>query len=302
MSEHEEETLRRLLEDAGPRPPIPQEDLDAIASAARFAWRRQVRSQVQPQTSRTPRTLWIGLAAALAVTLGLTVWWTLRKEPVPPATAWIEAAGAPLHLEIAGGATARLDVGTRLRLLSPTVLEMERGAVYVDTGTGPHKAVEVRTAVGTVRDIGTRFAVRIVEPERSALLVRVRDGEVLTEQGGRTYRTQAGQELILRRDGTAERRETAPYGPEWAWVLEAAPGFDVEGRTLGEFLGWVSRETGWRIAFADPGLADSAARTVLHGGIGELRPDQAPFAVLPGAGLEGEVEDGTLVVRLKTPR
>ena len=152
--------------------------------------------------------------------------------------------------------------------------------------------------MGTARDVGTRFAVRIVGPEgRSALLVRVRDGAVLAGQGRRTYRTEAGQELVLHQDGTAERRGAVPYGPEWQWVMEASAGFDVEGRSLQEFLDWVSRETGWRIVLADEGLAESAAGIVLHGGIGGLRPDQAPFAVLPGAGLEGELEDGTLTVR-----
>lgn len=296
MNEHEEESLRRLLEDAGPRPPIPQEDLDAIAGAARFAWRRHRRHR--RQLRRQPRrSLWIGLAAALAVTVGLAVWWSLQKDEAYTASAWIEAATNPIHLNLPDGVTARLDAKSRLRALSPTVLELERGAVYVDTGEGPQKAIEIRTSVGTVRDIGTRFAVRIVEPERSALLVRVRDGAVLTEQNGRIYRTQAGQELTLRSDGTWERHEAAPYGPEWAWVLAATPGFEIEGRTLREFLHWVSRETGWRIVLADAGLEDSASQTVLHGSIGKLPPDQAPFAVLPGAGLEGEVENGALIVR-----
>jgi ferric-dicitrate binding protein FerR (iron transport regulator) len=296
MNEHEEENLRRLLEDAGPRPPIPQEDLDAIASAARLAWRghrrhrRQLRSQ--PKMSRALR---MGLAALLAVTLGLALWWALRRDVTHTASPWIEAATNPIHLSLPDGVTARLDAKTRLRTLSPTILELDRGAVYVDTGEGHHKAIEVQTSVGTVRDIGTRFAVRIVE--RSTLLVRVRDGAVLTEQGGRTYRTQSGQELILRRDGTSERREAAPYGPEWDWVVKAAPGFDIEGRTLREFLDWVARETGWRIVLADAGLEDSAAQTVLHGSIGKLPPDQAPFAVLPGAGLEGKIENGALIVR-----
>jgi ferric-dicitrate binding protein FerR (iron transport regulator) len=290
MIEPEEETVRRLLEEAGPRPPIPQEDLDAIAGAARLAWKRQVRS-----TARTVRPLWIGLAAALAVALGLSLWWVSRKDSAPSNIAWIESGTTPIYLKLAGGATARLDAGTRLRPLSPTVLELEGGAVYLDTGEGPHAALEVRTPVGTVRDVGTRFAVRIVEPGK--ILVRVRDGKVLTEHHGRTDLTEAGEELTIRRDGTSEHRKAAPYGPEWDWVLKASLGFDVEGRTLREFLDWTARETGWRIAFADPGLADSAKQTVLHGSTGKLPPDQAPFAVLPGAGLEGELQEGTLVVR-----
>lgn len=325
----EEEIVRRLLERAGPRPPIPQEDLDAIASAARFAWQGQVR---RTAPFRPLRALAIGLAAALAVAAGLALWWISRGDRQAPTVAWVEAVAGPVHLEtaanesravaegepiplgvalrsvgraslrLAAGATVRLDVETRLRFVSATVLNLERGALYVDTGPEPRspRAVEVRTPEGTVRDVGTQFAVRVVD---TGLLVRVRDGAVLTEHRGRTYLTEAGQEMVLRRDGTSERREAATYGPGWEWILEASAGFDIEGRSLQDFLDWVSRETGWRITFADADLAASASRTVLHGSIGELRPDQAPFAVLPGAGLEGKVENGRLVVRsLRAPR
>lgn len=342
-SSPEEEEIRQLLGMAGPRPPIPQEDLDAIASAAELAWRRQVRQNVGAPAPRTSRAfaagLAAGLAAALAVTTGLAWWWwASRGDHVPPTVAWVEEVAGPVHLETAangphilaegdpiplgsvlrsggraslrlpGGATVRLDVEGRLRLVSAAVLELEHGALYVDTGTGPQSprsgsGVEVRTPLGTVRDVGTQFAVRVGDPESTALLVRVREGAVLTEHRGRTYLTEAGQEMVLRRDGTSERREVASSGPGWEWILEASAGFDIEGRSLQDFLDWVSRETGWRITFADTDLAASASRTVLHGSIGELRPDQAPFAVLPGAGLEGKLENGVLVVRsLRTPR
>lgn len=327
----EEELVRQLLESAGPRPPMPPEDLDAIAAAARAAWREQVRQRDATTAHRPLRAVAWGLAAAVAVAVGLALWWGSRIDRTPPTVAWIETLTGSVHLEtsaterreiakgepiplgatlrstessraalrLAGGATVRLDAETRLRFVSAAVLDLERGAVYVDTGSGPRPrtALEVRTSVGTARDIGTRFAVRIVGSERTALLVRVRDGAVLTEQRGRTFLTHAGEELMLRRDGTSQRREAAASGPDWEWVLAASPGFGIEGRTLREFLDWVSRETGWRIDFADAGLADSADEIILHGSIGGLRPDRAPFAVLPGAGLEGEIEDGALVVR-----
>ena len=330
----EEEIVRGLLEMAGPRPPIPQEDLDAITAAARSAWREQVRRRDAAPAYRPRRTAVLALAAALAVAVGL-VWWWVSRAPrgaasVPPTVARVEAVTGPVQLEtdtdeartitkeepiplgaalrsgdgraalrLAGGATVRLDAESRLRFASATVLNLEHGALYVDTGAGtrPRAAIEVRTPIGTVRDIGTQFAVRVADHAKTVLSVQVRDGAVRTEHRGHAYLTSAGQELVLHHDGRAERREVTAHGPAWEWVLEASPGFDIEGRSLREFLDWVSRETGWRVRYADAGLADSAAKIVLHGSIGDLRADRAPFAVLPGAGLEGKFEDGTLVVR-----
>lgn len=316
----DEEAVRRLIEEAGPRPAIPQEDLDAISAAARSAWLAQVQ-RPRRIPSRRPFAAVLAamaaMAAMLAVAAGLAWWWGSREDAPPPIVARVEAVSGPVplargepvplgetlrtgpgraSLKLAGGARVRLDQETRLRFASATVLELEQGGLYVDTGSG--SAVEVRTPAGTARDVGTQFAVRIL---RSGLLVRVRDGEVLTEQRGRTWITKSGQELVLRQDGTSEQRAVARHGPGWDWILAVSPGFDIEGRSLRELLDWVSRETGWRIVL-DKGLAESAAETVLHGSLGELRPDQAPFAVLPGAGLEGELEDGTLTVRLRSPR
>lgn len=196
-----------------------------------------------------------------------------------------------------GGAALRLDAGTRLRLVSARVFDLERGAVYADTGSAGSGALEVRTPLGTARDLGTRFALRLLEGPERALEVRVRDGAVAVEQAGATHIAAAGEELTLHQDGETLRRKMAVHGPEWDWVLEAAPRFTVEGKSLRELLDWVARETGWTYRFEDAELAASADEIILHGSLGGVRPDQAPFAVLPGAGLEGELDDGTLIVR-----
>jgi hypothetical protein len=129
------------------------------------------------------------------------------------------------------------------------------------------------------------------------LLVRVRTGAVETSRGGRAYLTPAGQELLLRADGSAEQRAADPFGPDWRWVLEAGPRFEIEGRRLGEFLDWVARETGWTLRFAEDASAVNASDIVLHGSFGDLPPDQAPFVVLPGARLDAVLEHGTLIIR-----
>ena len=91
-------------------------------------------------------------------------------------------------------------------------------------------------------------------------------------------------------------RVIAGSGADWAWVMEAAPAFVMEGRTLRQLLDWVQRETGWRVRLEGT-LAREADSIVLHGSVGALPADRAVFAVLPGAGLEGELRDGTLWVR-----
>ncbi|MEE8139166.1 MAG: FecR family protein [Thermoanaerobaculia bacterium] len=209
-----------------------------------------------------------------------------------------DGPSARMALRLTGGQSVRLDVDTKVRLVSSLRLELERGAVYVESGAAPldGAAVEVLTAFGIVRDVGTQYEVRLGEGGVAGVRVRVREGTVSLRRGSESYPATRGEELTLRRDGSVIRGSVEPYGPEWAWVLAAAPSLDIEGRSLRSFLDWVSRETGWRIRFADEALEQSAADVLLHGTIEDLTPDQSLSVVLPGSGLSYRVQDGTLWV------
>jgi hypothetical protein len=325
---------------AGPRPPIPPEALAALHATAHAALEAsRAQGQGEGHARSAPLGRWWRLAAAAALLLAIGFGWftfrTLSPSRAKP-VAVIEAATGPLQLEIGkgywrearvgerlakdarlrtdpgaraslrltAGPTIRIDSESQVWLLSAAVVGLERGGIYADTGLGlpAGPALEVKTPLCTVRHLGTQFEVRWIEVAPSALRVRVREGSVEVEGEGRTERAAAGEELAVLRGGGVARGRIAGYGAEWDWVMDAAGRLEIEGRTLGELLDRVRRETGWQVRFADPSLEGSARRIVLHGGVGALRPDQAAFAILAGAGLAGDLEQGVLVVRLKTPK
>ena len=331
----EEESVRRLLKDAGPRPALPADDLASIKEAAYTEWRRRYGDR---GSRRRPVRLWMALAAAaLLAAVGL-VWWARIPDSAPasaPAAASIElltgvarweasgeiaqllpgAVGRPLPagseletqagsersgrlaLRMAGGASLRLDAGTRVRLASATLVELTRGAVYVDTGAEPGRGEEVavRTPAGLFQGLGTQFEVR-AEGGGAATRLRVREGSVRLDRGDDSVRTDTGQELIVRSDGSLDHGRTAAYGPEWDWVLKTAPMLDIEGVKVRTFLDWIAREAGWRVELADEQTASLCDSIVLHGSINHLTPAEAPSVVLSSSGLGHRVSDGTLFV------
>ena len=332
----EEETARRLIHEAGPRTPLPEEDLDAIRAVARAQWRERYGAPARPAPRRIA---WMPVAAALVATAIGLAWWarvTLRPSPFagPPAAS-IEAvdgivrakaggsaaaavpasAGAPIAagtnletepspegpgrvaLRMGGGASVRLDVGTRAHIESPTVIALARGAVYVDTGSGDSRGDEiaVRLPAGLFQGIGTQFEVRAGGAGAEALL-RVREGSVRLKRGRESVTTPAGSELVVRGDGTLLRRAGASHGPEWEWVVRTAPKLAIEGVTVRRFLDWAAREAGWRVEFADAEAARLADTVVLHGSIAHLTPTEATGVVLSSSGLAHSVVDGALVV------
>lgn len=333
-SDEDDEALGARIAAAGPRPPIPPEALAALHATVRAALGAP--DTPSERDRRAPQTAgrWWRLAAAAALFLALGFGWFLFRGLFSPRTgpvAVVEAATGPLEVEIGKGywrevrldepllANARLrtakgsraalrltdgtwvrvDAESQVRFLSAVSVGLERGGLYVDTGAAGRSAaaLEVKTPLCTVRHLGTQFEVRWIEAAPAALRVRVREGAVEVEGEGRTERAVAGEQLAVLRGGVVARTPIAAFGADWDWVMDAAGRLKIEGRTLGELLDRVQRETGWRVRFADPGIESSARRIVLHGGVGALRPDQAAFAILAGAGFEGEARQGVLVVR-----
>ena len=325
----DERQVRELLQGAGPREPMPEEDRIAIEAAARSAWREMV-GEGEPRTSRRPRRYGVwALAASILLVVATATWFLANLAPTSGATiATVEYFGAPLSvdgkplrvgdpiaagttlatrggngyapsltLKLSDGQSLRLDAASRVTLESATRIELQQGAVYVDSGPSVREdaSVEIVTSLGVVRDIGTQFEVRL-DGALEEMSVRVREGRILLRLNGDTHSADAGEELVVAADHAVERSSVPISGPEWEWVVAAAPTIDIEGRSLGEFLDWVSRETGWRVRYLDPGLEASARAIELHGVIDGLRPDEALGVILEGSGLAYTADDGAVVI------
>jgi hypothetical protein len=204
------------------------------------------------------------------------------------------------------GPSIRLDRGSRVRLLATNTLRLERGAVYIDSAGGLGAAtIEIQTAAGVVRDVGTQFEVRLLaDRPRTSLRVRVREGVVEIDTDTVQHRLEAEEQLTLEAAAGVVRTRVDRDDSGWAWIQTIAPGFAIEGRSLGAFLTWAAREMGVSFEAADDtacaALADKLGGTVEH-----LAPTEAVAAVLVGVGLEHELVEGVLVIRgraLKTTR
>jgi ferric-dicitrate binding protein FerR (iron transport regulator) len=231
----------------------------------------------------------------------------------------VTTSGGTLAMTLTSGVHLRMDASSSVRMDSATDVALERGAVYVDSarahpvgslspgtpaprlpGASP---ISIHTPAGLVRDIGTQFDVRLAD---GGMRIRVRDGEVrVTYANGVDARAGAGEALFSKPDGSIDRRPVAATGNTWAWAERAAPTFSVGGKTLGEFLDWVSREGAWTVTFADSRSSKAARAIVLDG-----RPDllkgltaaEALDVVLPTCGLRHRIDRHRVVIERVTSR
>jgi ferric-dicitrate binding protein FerR (iron transport regulator) len=317
-------TPEELIRAAGSRPAPGTDRAARVRAAVEGEWRAAARAR------RLRRWTW-GALAMLAAAAAVFVAVRHRSTAAPPATpaapapiANVTAAHGAVTMGIAGGRAAvtgagqtiaagsnirtnatsratvtmidggelRFDANTAATLVDARTIQLERGAIYLDSGASTPGSFTVRTASGTVRDIGTRFEVRA----GGQLSIKVRDGAVQLERAGRIDRAPKGTELVARADGTVTTRSVDPFAADWAWTTAAAPPFVVENATLEAFLQWAAREGGWTIEWSDA-LRQRARTTILHGTIDGMTPAEALEVVLPTSGLSPAFVKGRLRLR-----
>jgi ferric-dicitrate binding protein FerR (iron transport regulator) len=204
----------------------------------------------------------------------------------------VETGGAGrLALRFADDVSMRLDVASRARLVGPRAVELLSGGVYVDSDRTSGQ-FEIRTPLGTVRDIGTQFEVRLID-ER--LRLRVRSGIVELTGGSRSAIGRAGTEILVSSAGE-ESRQLAAYGREWAWTAEVSPTIEIEGLPLSTFLDRLAREQGWTVQYVDSALERLAGSIILHGSVVGLTPAESLDVTIGTAGLAYRLDNGRLVV------
>lgn len=290
----ETDPIATLVRLAGRRPEVAAERAARVRAAVADEWRATIRRR---------RMVRVGAAAAVAAGVASILLVRSQPEtkipPVAPIVARVQTihgpstltagqalrAGAELELpENAyaslewNGATLRIDGGTQLRLEAHDAATLRRGAVYY---AGSRGGVTLHTAFGDVRDLGTRFEVRLLE---DAVRVRVRDGAVAI----RDTTARAGTELLATRTEVTQRA-VSTSGNEWAWIERAAPPLLLEGRTLESVLRQVAEEKGLTLEWK------RSRDVLLHGDV-PLSATEALDAATAAAGVSYRIEGDRLIV------
>ena len=189
----------------------------------------------------------------------------------------------------------RLDAGTKLVINDGDDFALVAGRVYLDTGDFIYrnKGVVIDTQFGVVSDVGTQFSVDV---SADFLDVAVREGRVDVQSGSQERVAVAGERLFIDRSNNAEVGSLQPHDAYWDWVADLAPVYDLENRSLLEFLRWASRETGRELIFENDELRMAAMRTDLHGSVDDITPIEAVRAVMSTTSFRYRIEAHRIVI------
>jgi ferric-dicitrate binding protein FerR (iron transport regulator) len=306
-TESGDDDIGALLRQTGARIDPPADAAEEIRRAVHAEWQAVTEARMSRR-----RTITFGIAASVAaamVALALTLRAIAPAPAVPVALLQrmegalaIEPArneGKPVRvgraimtgetvitsatsrtaLQVGDHISVRLDSNTTLAVLAQDRLELRTGAVYVDAAPveGGYVPLEIVTAAGSVRHLGTQYQVR----SRSGnVTISVREGRIQLAHDDGHATARAGEQLIASAQGGLARTTLSPSDPSWGWATQIAPAFEIEDRPLATFLDWVARETGRRLVYASPSVAEGARELRLRGSIANLTPDAALAAVL----------------------
>jgi hypothetical protein len=214
-------------------------------------------------------------------------------EALKPGTRITTYAGRAA-IVLTNGVELRLDSSTDVTLDTEGSMSLAGGALYLDSShrSGPPDSVAIAARGTVIRDIGTRYEVRLSEQE---LRVRVRDGRVEVSGEFGMREADRGGQLSVTSSGIRSAR-AATSGADWDWIVRAVPPPQLEGRPLTEFLAWAEREGGRPIRFADPALQQANATTIVYGAIERLTVEEALDVVLPSCGLARRTDGDVITI------
>ena len=218
--------------------------------------------------------------------------------PVYPGMTLKTNSDGGMSIALANAESLRLDQETELVITEGDSFSLVAGRVYVDTGDFVYrdKGVVIDTVFGAVSDVGTQFSVNV---SSDVLDVAVREGRVDVQSSGKELVAVAGERLLIEQGREAQFDLLQPYDAYWNWVAELTPSYDLENRSLLDFLRWAARETGRELVFEDNELRMAAMRTDLHGSVDDFTPVEAVQAVMSTTTFRYRIEADKIIIYRK---
>ncbi|MDH3989086.1 MAG: FecR family protein [Gammaproteobacteria bacterium] len=309
-----DDTVAKLMSLAGPRADIEADRQSRVHDKVRQEWLRSTRKKT--------RARWLA-PVALAASVLLVVALNIRSPETPllqigtvsyVATNAAGSQGAPkvgdpvhagdvietgdlsgLSVSLPGDISLRVAAGTAIRFDQDDEFTLFNGQVYADTGDQIYRdrPITIHTAVGSATDIGTQFSVSYVN---NRLDVTVREGRVDVANDRNTYTAEAGDKLSVDPGDGVVRGKVTSYDASWQWASSLAPEFDIENKSLLEFLKWGARETGMELTFSSDELRMGAMGTKLFGSVRGFAPADAIESVLSTTRFRYRIDEQSITI------
>lgn len=333
FGQHANDAVEALLKQASPRQAPPREDERIVKDRVRGDWLAVTRRRSR---QRFAVRLAIAASAVFAIAIAFQGLRTGTVEPVPVAAisksfgsiyllgerselrdlpdisaisagqTVVTGADSGLGLDWAAGGSLRIDANSRIQFLGADRVFLHSGRVYFDS-TGSRLAglgqgstagtLHIETEHGSVTHLGTRY---MTYADAEKLSVSVRAGRVTI--AGRYYDQVAveGQQVTVSGSARPTVMNFSGFGEAWSWVEATAPPARLDGRSVYEFLSWVSHETGLALAFDTPS-AEQLARTEQLRGTVDTEPTNALRLWMMGVDLDWRVDAGVIHVTSGDP-
>lgn len=329
----DEEAMARLLRVAGPRAEVPKDAESRVYARVLKEWRASTETpdgarvynlahqSWKRNAARSTAKRWILPVAVAASAILVAVFMAQPEQPPAVAVGTVVKATSPvaggsafalgdkiypgmtietgdgqgLSFLLARNESLRLSENSELRVDAGDQFTLLRGRVYADTGEFVYRdgGLRIDTVFGAVTDIGTQFAVSL---HSDYLDVAVREGRVDVRHDTDKFVAMSGDRLTLPKNGDAAISQLALTDDYWNWTTMLAPVFEIEGKSLLEFLKWAARESGRILFFEDSELRMAAMRTDLHGSITDFSPLEAIESVLATTAFRYRVESDRIII------
>lgn len=258
--------------------------------------------------------------ASLAATILIALAFNIRSPEITPQTigtiAYVDGTANPafvigepvlagdrietpadfgMSITLSGDVSLRISAASSIRLDQPDEITLFSGQVYADSGERIYRDrhLTVQTASGSATDIGTQFSVAY---DGDSMSVAVREGKVDVTHGQSVFSAEAGNKLTVQTGNDLIVHEVAPYDAEWDWAVSLAPDFDIQNRSLLDFLKWAARETGKTLTFASDDVRMAAMGTQIVGSISDFTPREAIDAVLATTQFDYDVNQENITI------
>lgn len=311
------DVIESLLEQAVPRLTPPAQDEERVRQAVRKEWQAITRKQLVRR-----RTMQFALAASLLLAVAVVFNISRVTDVVPIEVAAVDksfgdvymlgeqsrldpigdlenisagqiietGADAAIGLAWGRGGSLRVDSRTRVEFVSADAIHLVRGRVYFDS-LSDNVVFTVDTDHGSITHTGTQY---MVAADLKSLAVSVRDGRV--DIDGDYYDESIGAGYQVRITGREQPVivNIATHGKSWQWVESIAPAADLKGKTIDEFLVWVSHETGLELIYE--GQAKAIAQNEKFVGTVDRPPREELRLRMLTTNLGYRIDAGTITV------